>query len=386
MVSMTKKNILIICPFASPNIGGVESHLDRLMEFLVKKNYYPILLTYQPLTVYTRGETLEKTENYEIHRIPWFGVGLFNKLENYFPLVFLYLFPGLYIYSLFYYLANHKNIYCIHAHGFIAGAITRMLTLSFAKRSVISTHAVYNLGHRKLLSALLRVLLSGFDKVLAVSEVSRNELLGIGLDKNKVGIHKNWVDQDKLHIINREKAKTNLGITSAKNYLFVGRLIEKKGIKLVIETAKNYPSAMFHVVGTGPLEEYVEVEVKNSVNIKYYGKLSQNDSEEFSTLLNLYNACDILISPYLYDEGFSLILLEALSCGTPLIVTKRGSPPTFLDESVCVYLSTEPTMKELVSVLNNKSKLASFSREKCKAFAQENFGEKNTEALIKNYD
>jgi len=356
------------------------------MEYAARKGYYPILLTYQPLTTKTTGESHEIGNGYEIYRVGWFGTGLFHKFEKYFPLEFLYLFPGLFVKSFFYYLKNHDQTYCIHAHGFAAAAITRVLCMFYKKRSVVSTHAIYALEKRPLLRFLVKLILNPFNKILAVSEVSKQELISIGMDKNEVEVHKNWVNTDSFIPKDRTVSKSFLKIKENFNLLFIGRLMEKKGINLFLECAGKLPSYGFHVVGTGPSEEEVKKSAEKHKNIHFYGVLRQHVKEEFEKLLALYGACDYTVSPYLYDEGFSAILVESEACGTPVIVTNRGSPPTFLDPTVAYYLSANPTSTELASVLIKLESERPFDKEKCRSFALKNFGFKNADTIIDSYE
>ena len=139
-----KKHVLIICHFASPNIGGVESHLDKLIKEATAKGYYISLITYQPLTTKTPWEKHRKSAMLEILRARWLGMGIFPKLEKYFPLQFLYLFPGLFVKSFIYYLKNHRVIDVIHAHGLAAATIAKILKMLYKKKIIMSTHAIYS--------------------------------------------------------------------------------------------------------------------------------------------------------------------------------------------------------------------------------------------------
>ena len=203
-------NVLMICPFASPNIGGVETHLSKLTDYLVKKDHFVYLLTYQPLTTKARGPALEKHHNLEIHRVSWFGYNLFPKLEPYFPLVLLYLVPGLLVKSLVFYVKHHQEVDVIHAHGFAAALVVKIISKIYPKRTVVSTHAVYSLKNRKLLAFLVKFLLQSFDAVLAVGEPSRQELIAIGLLPTKVKVHPNWVDLQVFKPVGREEVKRDL--------------------------------------------------------------------------------------------------------------------------------------------------------------------------------
>ena len=390
MNSSLRKRILIICPFVRPNLGGVESHIDKLTSYAIKRGYHVTVLTYQPLTRPVRGEAHEYGDHYEIHRMPWFGMGWFNKLEHIAPLVFLYLFPGLCVFSLIYYRRHHKQVHAIHAHGFAAAAVARVLTAIHEKRSTISTHAVYRFGERAVLARIIKALLNGFDTILAVSEVSRQELIGIGLPKEKVHVHPNWIDTDVFSPRDQKKARQNLDITEPFNVLFgVGRLIEMKGIHVFLDAASRLPDIGFHIVGSGPEAETVEKAATQYPNIHYYGVLMQNDEEQRETLVDLYNAADLLVSPYLYDEGFSTTLIEAAACGTPLIVTERGSPPTFLDPSMTMYLSPEPTGEEVARTIKELAKAPEKVDEMAKRAREHSlthFGFSNADVIIDSYE
>lgn len=239
-----KKTILIICPFASPNIGGVETHLDKLIHELVGSGYYVVLITYQPLTTDSWGESFESGEGYEIHRMKWFGMDLFPKLEQYFPLQFMYLFPGLFLKSLIYYIRNYSKVDVIHAHGLVAATIAVILKHIHRVRIVLSTHAIYDFKRRNLLSFFVKKILSPFDKILAVSVVSQRELIDMGFDEEKVGYFRNWVDTELFSphkvLLHEPGAKNN-----EFNILFVGRFIPQKGVRLILEAASVLPHIKF---------------------------------------------------------------------------------------------------------------------------------------------
>jgi glycosyltransferase involved in cell wall biosynthesis len=257
------------------------------------------------------------------------------------------------------------------------------------KRSVASTHAVYHLTERPLLASLFRFVLRDFDKILAVSKVSKDELIKIGLDANKVAVHPNWIPTEIFRPLNEVDYKVLPKVKETFNVLFIGRLIESKGLKLFLDASRSLPDIGFHIAGTGPLENEVKDQADLHKNVYYYGSLKTTLAEDLKKILNLYNMCNYLVSPYLYDEGFSAVLIEAVACGTKVIITKRGSPPTFLDDTVAIYLSSEPTSEELTKLL---SKLHKENLPKsgyintCRDFALKNFGANNADIIINSYE
>ena len=145
-MNKNKKGVLILTPFFSPNIGGVETHLDDLVMALAEKGYQVFVQTYSPITTKnTSWKSRESNGNWvHIKRYRWFGGNLFNKLENYPILDFLYLTPYLFIRSLFFMIFNTRSINVIHAQGLNAGIIGIALKVIFRKRLLISLHSIYS--------------------------------------------------------------------------------------------------------------------------------------------------------------------------------------------------------------------------------------------------
>ena len=113
-------NILLISPYFSPAVGGVETHLTDLCKYLASKKHEVFVRTYKAMGVKNRGETEEEDKFLKIHRFWWPDFNLIFKLEKYPILKFLYLFTGLFLDCLFFLIHNNKKIEVIQAHGFIA--------------------------------------------------------------------------------------------------------------------------------------------------------------------------------------------------------------------------------------------------------------------------
>src|SRR5437016_5738733 len=123
VVNMTGRGIVILSPFFSPNIGGVETHLNDLCNYLSRNGYRTYVFTYQPLTTDKTAASFEKSGNLETRRMKWFGYSLFDRLESNFFIEFLYLTPALFIFSLPYVFGIRKRIGVIHSHGLNAALV-----------------------------------------------------------------------------------------------------------------------------------------------------------------------------------------------------------------------------------------------------------------------
>lgn len=381
--------VLMICPFARPNLGGVESHISKLTDYLTRHDHSVTLLTYQPLVTNAKGPAFEQNGNLTIHRVPWFGRGWFNKLEPYFVLEFLYLFPGLFVKSLFYHLRHHREYEVIHAHGFVAGAIVRIMKLIRPKRIVMSTHAIYDLPNKPLKAALARWLLSGFDFVLAVGEPSREELIKIGIEEEKAAVHPNWIDLEAFSPLPKDRAKQLTKLEGKTVVLYCGRLIAKKGVLLLLDVAAKLRDITFvFLSAAGEESGKVETASKAHENIVYLSEhdIPKDGPEKIEALRTYYAAADLFAVPSLYAEGFATVMLEGVACGTPIIVTNQGVPPTIFDDSVGRVLDpTVETVTAAIRELTVNNELLRELQSKCRPFALKHFSEQNAGIIAASY-
>ncbi|MFH1504773.1 MAG: glycosyltransferase family 4 protein, partial [Candidatus Omnitrophota bacterium] len=347
---MNNKGILVLTPFFSPNTGGVETHLDDLTEYLTKKDYRVYVLTYQPLMSGIQAQSIEKRPNLEIRRISWFR-GLFNKLEPYPALQFLYLTPRL-VAAVIGFMLKHKNdIDVIHAQGISAAFAVRIANFFFKKRAIVSTHAVYgwlyNVNKGSFFTKVIKWVFSGFDRVLTLSEQSRSEWIKIGINPEKVTTYRYWVNQELFKPLDKNLAKEKLGYKGKHVVLFTGRLIKAKGVFTLIEAAKKNKDKIFVFIGEGPLSKKVNEAAKKEDNISFIGRVKNTNLPPY------YNAADIIAMPSQYEEGYGRVILEALSCGTPVIASNRGGIKEVLTGSVGMLI--EPVEEEITKALKEIS-------------------------------
>lgn len=371
--------ILLLTPFFTPNLGGVESHLDSLCDVLVDKNIKVVVITYQPLTTPAIGKSYEKKRNLEIYRVPWFRGNIFNQFLK-LPAIFnfLYLTPRLLVQSFFYLLAHSKEIDVIHAYGLNAAFIARILKLVFKVRIVMSTEAIYNYQQKSVFSQVIKWSLNGFDRVLAQSEASKEEMVGIGVNENRIDVFHHWINQKKFKPLNKKREKKKLGWENKFTAIFIGRLIPIKGISIFLEVAKNVKEISFKVVGdNGPELERVKKAEKALKNLKYLGPIPYNK------LPSYYAASDVFIYPALYEEDMSRAILDSLSCGTPVINSNPGSGAYKLPRNVAFIV--KPTVKEVCAILVNSHRNQWSKMAKQAPIFAKKFGPKMAKIVISSY-
>ena len=382
MTMLNKSSVLILSPFYEPNVGGVETSLKELTSYLLRDKRYNIyVLTYQPITTEARGASLEKKGNLEVKRIPWIGYNLFHKLEPYPILEFLYITPWLFLNTFIFMLKHRYSIRTIHAQGFNAAFISRIISMVFKTRTVVSIHAIYNLKPSSVFTKLVRWTLKKADKVLALSLASKRELVNIGLLSAKIDISTNWVDQGVFKPLDKSEAKKDVNWEGRFIVLFVGRFIKAKGMDLLLEVARQTTRDIyFAFIGDGPRAEMIRKESMDLPNVLFVGKVNNQNLPLY------YNAANILCVPSQYEEGFGRVILEAVSCGTPVVGANRGGIPEAIDGTVGVLV--EPNVENLRRVIENlyddRETLNKFSGV-CRRYAEERFSERNALAVVKCY-
>lgn len=369
--------VLQITSHFPPNVGGVETHLQDLVLTLDKKGFNVFVLTYRPLTTQTKWRLFEKMNHAYVFRIPWFP-NLFYKLVDYPILEFLYLFPGLFIVTPFVILIYRPNV--IHSHGIVAAFVATFWGKFFKVRSIISLHSIYHFPQKGLYTNFVKSIFNHSNYVFGLSKQSVKELSVLVKDKKKLSDFRYWVDLDKFKKI--KGAKQNLGIKDKFVVLFVGRLVEEKGVLELIKASNlwnNHISLM--IAGNGPLGSYIKkVSFKNK-RIKFIGRIDQNDLPLY------YSVADVLIVPSTHEEGFGRVILESLACGTPVIGSSRGAIPEAMNETVGRFITVTPlNIKEMVELFYKKPEMTRKLAANSRLFAESNYSEKNVNKITKQYN
>ncbi len=358
-------------------MGGVETHLDDLVNVLTKKDWKVFVLTYKPLTTNVYSKVYEKKGLLTIFRIPWLH-GLFYKLVNLPLLEFIYLLPGLFFATPIFIIFENPKV--IHAHGLVAGFVGVFWGKIFGKRVVVSTHSIYSFPKFGIYRNFVSTIFKNADYALGLSKQAANEIESLGIAKSKVENFTYWIDLKKFKKVT--DAKNKLGWKEKFIVLFVGRLVSEKGIELLLESAKSWEKEIsLKIIGSGPLEAKVKEAVLQLSNVDFIGGI---DSDKLPIY---YSASDLLIVPSISEEGFGRVILESLACGTPVIGARRGAIPEALDNSVgrIIDISSENIKQEVEYFYRARKKLEKLAKN-CRKFAEKRYSEKNAETIIKTYE
>ncbi len=171
------------------------------------------------------------------------------------------------------------------------------------------------------------------DEVWAPSEFTRRAYIDSGVAEELVHVVPNGVDLDRF----RPHGDTWPLPSASTRFLFVGGLIHRKGIDLLLQAYARAFTAADDVClivkgfggGTWYRGQTAEQMLEHFERLPNHPELIFLDEEvPYERLPSLYRAASVLVQPY-RGEGFCLPALEALACGVPVIVTEGGPTDDF---------------------------------------------------------
>lgn len=110
--------------------------------------------------------------------------------------------------------------------------------------------------------------------------------------------------------------------TPGEYLLYLGRITEEKGVHLAIEAAKTVDMPLYIAGASYPLEGYWQRNIEPHIdgkNIRSFGDAS------FDRKIPLLQNAKALLFPTQANEVFGYVMIEAMSCGTPVIGFNKGS-------------------------------------------------------------
>ena len=250
----------------------------------------------------------------------------------------------IWIFNLLRYLHQNKDKYdLIHFHVLWWGTLVAGIWATKNKIPVIYESVLLGsdtpnrINQERWGKIKVRILKENFN-IVSISESLTEEYRLAGFEEDRLFTLMNSVDFNTFHPISSEKEKNNLrqkyGLPqNAKILIFVGSLIARKGFDLLItsfvELSKSQEDLFLLVVGPRNSLENPSVNDEFVVNLRKQVEKNQITSQTLflgliqdrKQLAELYQASNLFIFPS-RNEGFPNVVLEAMACGLPVIVSK----------------------------------------------------------------
>jgi teichuronic acid biosynthesis glycosyltransferase TuaC len=155
--------------------------------------------------------------------------------------------------------------------------------------------------------------------LLAVSEALKQDMVALGMDASKIAVHYTGLDQDKFTPVDRAAAKRALGVEGPL-FISAGALIPRKNQDLVIRAMTDFPDAVLMLAGKGEAEPGYRALAEAlgvSDRIRFLGSVPHDELAQLTAAADIA----ILVSK---SEGLANAWVEALACGTPVIISEAG--------------------------------------------------------------
>jgi glycosyltransferase involved in cell wall biosynthesis len=160
------------------------------------------------------------------------------------------------------------------------------------------------------------------DRIIAVSRRMANQVRRLGAGESKIRVVYNGVTSSGFMDNHNPGAKNGKFRRGRKIVLFLGRLTEQKGPVQFLHSAKKVleqdQNVLFVLAGTGellPLLINLSIELGIVNNVMFLGYISEEEKRR------IYAMSDVYVMPST-SEPFGITALEAMSSGTPVILSK----------------------------------------------------------------
>lgn len=196
-------------------------------------------------------------------------------------------------------------------HLWFANTIGRVAAkLAGVPRIFSFEHNVYDRVKTRRQFFIDRILQSWCTRVIAVSGAVRDSLTAHGIHANKITVIPNGIDLERFHVsLSREGAEGEF------TFLFVGRLVEQKGVDILLNALAQVARGRLRIAGGGVLRASLEQKAKDlgiESRVEFLGARSD--------IPHLLRQADCFVFPSRW-EGYGLTLLEAAAAGLPIIAS-----------------------------------------------------------------
>lgn len=332
------KILIVIRDFFS--IGGAENFARDFVKYLKLKKI--------DVNVLTTRKNLFKKNEYEIKNV--------KITQLYIPQIRI-LGTILYYISISFYFITHFKKFDIILSFFLkhSSFISIIMGKLLKKKVVCRVECSGKFGDIETIKKMpfYMIFLKVFklaDKIVVLSREMEKELVSHGFKKEQLVLIPNAVDINKFRPYrNKDELKVRYGFENKKIIIFVGRLTEQKGVEYLIRSFQKLEikEKFLIILGDGKLRKNLEI-LTLELGINDY-VLFAGKKENVVPYLQL---SDIFVLPSI-SEGLPIVLLEAMACGLPVVVTEVGGNIDVVENVINGYLIEPKNIYEIKSAIED---------------------------------
>ena len=383
---MVQTRLCIVTHTFLPHVGGIEKVVNEQSKRLLQ------ISDFEPLIVTNRIGT---PKNYVVDGV---NVECYESLNTGFRLGIPYSIPTIASFPTFLKAVNKSKIVHAHGHPYLTSLLAGRLAKLYSKPFVLTQHNTF-IEYNNIFDNVERLNdftvgkqnLQNADKIIAISNATKDYVLRLGAKPSKVKVIYNGVDLARFRLIpgKREEMRKKLGIPQdAILVLTVRRLVYKNGIDTLIDSAniaiKKNPRIMFLAVGKGPDSDNVKLKIQElglETNFRLAGFVSDEDLPFY------YNAADMFVLPSKSGEGLPLVALEAMACAIPVVATDVGGIREVLMEDYGKLVPPGQPQLLAKAILGFAALDFSSRKKELRALMEEKFSwDANVESLVDIYE
>lgn len=221
----------------------------------------------------------------------------------------------------------HPNIIHVH-HAFPFSWAARFIKNTYQIPYIITVHGseLPTAQKDKRYLALTMDALRRARRIVPNSFYTKDWMLDVFGDeyRDQVRVIPGGVDINKFRKVATDDIDKMFNIKDEKIVVFAGKLTSYKGVKYLVRAAKKIKGKVL-ILGDGPERKNLEKIAKDEriTNVKFLGHLGSDTD----FLIKFYSRADVFVAPSIWDEPLGLVILEAMACETPVVVTRKGGIP-----------------------------------------------------------
>ncbi|MFQ6129248.1 MAG: glycosyltransferase family 4 protein [Candidatus Hadarchaeaceae archaeon] len=305
-----------------PAIGGAPAYTMGLGTALAKLGVEPTLFTH----AHPGQAEEEEFDGLTVKRLKGFVISRFGRAVS------ASLAKRLHEYIKFgeFDVVHGQDIYSPMALQSIYSARKRRIPSVLTCHSIHKTAGLWQLIYRPLVVMMCRA-----NRVIVVSDASREFCRVLGVPDRKMEVIQNGVDLSKFNsAADGSRMRTRMGLGSEQLVVSATRLVRRKGTHYLVaafsKVRKDVPGVKLAIAGRGPEAANLRAQIKGlgiEDSTFMLGSLSHGEVAELMAAANVFVLPSIV-------ESSPLTLLEAMAVGVPVVCPRAGGVSEIIKDEI----------------------------------------------------